>query len=76
MVGHRRAAQALPVARGVAVTRWEYMVMPFAHDAGDGATETALDEEGERGWELVAVVMVFDRQIAYLKRPIEGSAEE
>jgi hypothetical protein len=48
-------------------TRWEYATVPLLTHA----TKQILDQWGEDGWELVAVLPgpTGEQHVAYLKRP-------
>jgi len=58
------------------VTTWEYLILELpvfgepTHAPGASAAIQALNDEGERGWEAVAVTPRADGRIAVLfKRP-------
>jgi hypothetical protein len=48
--------------------RWEYTIVPLSNLITKVEAADALNQLGERGWELVAID--FDRAKAYLKRPV------
>ena len=54
------------------MTTWEYVTVPLLVHA----TKQILDQWGQDGWELVQVVPgpSGEQLVAYLKRPIGGSA--
>lgn len=68
--GHRyvrHRADALMVMR---MTKWEYSTVPLLSHA----TKQILDQWGEDGWELVAVLPgpTGEQMVAYMKREKEG----
>ncbi|MHA6798024.1 DUF4177 domain-containing protein [Saccharopolyspora rectivirgula] len=50
--------------------KWEYATVPLLSHA----TKQILDQWGEDGWELVAVLPgpTGEQMVAYMKRPKEG----
>jgi hypothetical protein len=51
------------------MTKWEYVTVPLLVHA----TKQILDNMGDEGWELVALVPgpVSEQLVAYMKRPKE-----
>jgi hypothetical protein len=68
----RLGAGAGCVDRVAPMTTWEYATVPLLVHA----TKQILDQWGQDGWELVQVIPgpSGEQLVAYLKRPIGGSA--
>ncbi|GAB2741231.1 hypothetical protein GCM10027174_13480 [Salinifilum aidingensis] len=70
----REPAPALPRRGGTTrvsrMQKWEYATVPLLSHA----TKQILDQWGEDGWELVAVLPgpTGEQMVAYMKRPKEG----
>jgi hypothetical protein len=66
----RQARPARAARYGAGMQKWEYATVPLLVHA----TKQILDNWGEDGWELVAVIPGPnpEQMVAYLKRPLES----
>ena len=69
--GALRGAGCMGTARVAAMQKWEYATVPLLVHA----TKQILDNWGDDGWELVALVPGpnAEQLVAYMKRPKEGA---
>lgn len=51
------------------MTRWEYEIIPLSGKIHAGADIGLLQDMGQKGWELVAVIRGDNGERAFLKRP-------
>jgi hypothetical protein len=56
--------------------QWEHFVFALNPDAQPSAYATTLDILGKDGWQLVGIVMIGKKPVAFLKRPAAKSSNE